>query len=380
LKTEIKSIYLYKFKTEKMKDTLNNEVEDFNNEMDEFFQAAAEAEAKDEKSGGKDYLTKEEKRAKEFKIKTKDTNVRFLTFDPVREKTKNKFFATAFFHDIQIGEYKQKIYCNKNDDKPCPLCKKSESILAKQKKAGKDAPQETKDYNKSIYKNAMAWASREYTILKLVEPDSIKDKIKFWRTTKPIEGTSTFQKMADAVKSLVGEFPSAKYYDLRNGYNFTVNAAQKSLNTNKTVKYWEVSSILPKMKATAVSNDDDTILAIENDKTVWQDIFNKFEIKDVITFDQFLELCAEGNGPYWNKDLKTFVFPNHPELKEKYEKVLLERRSSMNEDGDYEEEEDEVAGLERAEKFAKDSLSTKSTIEDMDDDDDDDYDDDELPF
>lgn len=352
----------------------------------EALSAIVEESEKNEESG-KSYLTTEQKRAKEYKPKSKEEEIRFLTFDPKTEGTENKFFAKALFHSVKVGEYQNKIYCNKNDKQPCALCNKSDAILATQSKYDKNAGDDVKEKNKQIYKRAMSFKAREYTIFKILDMGTRKDLVKFWRTTTPMEGTSVLKQFVSAIKSLSESYPDSKYYDHTEGFSFNINSAQKTLNTNKQVKYWEVSSIMPKMKPSSIG-DEDFIKLVEADKTTWQVIFNKFEIKDVITFEDFLTLCAEGNAPYWNKDARTFIFPNHPELKEKYERVSLERRvnnaTNQEEDGDSDEDHGSaIDELNKIEKGIDNNILNKSqSIDEMpDEEEEEDFDgDDDLPF
>jgi hypothetical protein len=352
-------------------------------ELDELNQLVREQEESTDGSG-KSYLTKEQKKAKEFKLSKREENIRFLYFDPVKEKTKSKFYATALFHNIKIGEYMQKTYCNKNDDKACPLCAKSERIMATQTK-GKNLDEATKEKNKNIYKNAKAIEAREYKIFKLVDVGIRKDGIKFWRTTQPIEGQSVFEKFATAVKSFHNanktEDYEPKHGSLTEGCNFTINSVEKTLNTNKKIKYWEVSSIMPYDNKIVAIGDEKYIASLEEEKVEWRDIFNKFEIKDVMDFDLFLTLCAEGNAPYWDKDNKTFIFPNHPELNKKYSDAIIQRNSNSND----EDEEDDYQEQETVNTSAKVNAVLNKTVpmsmDDIDENEEMDFDeDDDLPF
>ena len=55
-----------------------------------------------------------------------------------------------------------------------------------------------------------------------------------------------------------------------------------------------------------------------NDDTTWRDVFKPKQAPG-ITPEQYLELVAEGNAPYWDDtdpQNKHWVFPNHPKLEE----------------------------------------------------------------
>ena len=333
-----------------------------NEEMDDLNELINDA---SETENNKTFLSKEDKKKKEFKLKNTEDDIRFLTFDKEKEGTDSIFFAKAYFHSMKIGDYMQKVYCNKNDNKKCPICEKSKKILASQKDKN----------DKDTFKKAMSYASREYTIFKILDMGAIKDKTKFWRTTKPIEGVSVLDKLVSAVKRFKEDYPNNKFYDLHTGVTFRVDSIQKSLNQNKKIKYFEVSQIMPRSKPTAISDDEQFINDIKNETVRWEDIFNKFEIKDVFTFDEFLNLCVEGNAPYWDKDEKTFIFPNHPELSKKYRKVVEERRTNFGDDDDDSDDD----SLEDIEKKYSNVVSNNNSIEDMDEDEDID-DDDDLPF
>jgi hypothetical protein len=355
-------------------------------ELDELNQLVKEQNEENEGSGGKSYLTKEEKKAKEFKLTKGEEVIRFLYFDKTKDKTDSKFYASAQFHNVKIGDYMQKVYCNKNDGKECPLCIKSKKIMDTQTKGGKNLDEATKEKNKGIYKNAKAMEAKDYKIFKIVDVGSRKDGIKFWRTTQPYEGQSVFEKFATAVKSFHNSNRTSTYEpkhgSLSEGGNFSINSIQKTLNTNKKIKYWEVSSIMPYDNKTTAIGDDKCITTLEEEKVEWRDIFNKFEIKDVMDFDLFLTLCADGNAPYWDKDNKTFVFPNNPELARKYSNVLIERNSgssSSDEDEDDQDDQDDTSAKVNA-VLNTGVVTSMDDIDENEDVDADFNDDDELPF
>lgn len=285
-------------------------------------------------------LNKEEKAKRKFKITSSEETFRFI------KTTTGKYYETAYFHEVKIGKYKQKIYCLKNDNQECPLCKKSEAIMAKQHK-GKysELTEEQKEHNKKYYKAAMDYEAKKHFVFEGLDKGAKKDGKKIWLVKENKKKEGVFDKLIPAIKSYKNSH-SHDYTSIENGVDMTISSVQDVIQTTKG-KYWKVTSITPHSKPSSLDLEDSDIKKILSDKTTWRQIHEPYQIKDVVDVYEMLKLISEGNAPYWDDDRKTFIFPNRPDLQTLYEKKRSEYNNNNTEKGNNSDvdDTDEIANL-----------------------------------
>jgi hypothetical protein len=276
------------------------------------------------KNEGKDYgLDKEEKKKKKFKISSSDETFRFM------KTTSGKYYDEAYFHEIRVGKYNQKIYCLQNDGHDCPLCKKSEQILQKQHK-GKynDLTEEQKEHNKKYYKTAMEYAAKKHFVFEGVDRGVEKDGKKIWLVKENKKKEGILDKLIPAIKSYKTT-QGKDYTDITDGVDMTISSVQDVIQTTKA-KYWKVTAISPNGKPSPLHHDENSANKYLKDKTSWKDIYPPYEITDVVDKFEMMKLISEGNTPYWDEDRKMFVFPNRKDLQDLYENKRSENKEKKN--------------------------------------------------
>jgi hypothetical protein len=278
------------------------------------------------KTEGKDWgLDKEEKKKKKFKITSSEETFRF------NKTTSGKYYDEALFHEVRVGKYNQKVYCLKNDGHECPLCKKSEQLLAKQHK-GKlaDLTEEQKEHNTKYYKAAMAYAAKKHFVFEGIDRGVEKDGKKIWLVKENKKKEGILDKLIPAIKSYKTTH-GKDYTDVNEGVDMVISSVQDVIQTTKA-KYWKVTAISPKGKPSPLNSDEDTINKYLKDKTTWRDIYPAYEITDVVDKFEMMKLIAEGNTPYWDEDRKSFIFPNREDLQKAYEQKRSENKEKAKHD------------------------------------------------
>jgi len=290
------------------------------------------------KKEGTDYgLDKEEKKRKKFKITSSEETFRFM------KTTNGNYYDVAYFHEVRVGKYNQKVYCLKNDGEECPLCKKSEAILAKQHK-GKynELTEEQREHNKKYYSEAMKYAAKKHYAFEGIDRGVEKDGKKIWlaKENKKLEGV--LDKLIPAIKAYKTAH-GLDYTDIENGVDMTISSQQDVIQTTKN-KYWKVISISNNGKPSQLHSDENTANKFLNDKTTWRDVYPPYVITDVVDKKEMLSLISEGNAPYWDEDRKTFVFPNRPDLQKLYDEKRSQTTSKKG-DNSGSDDVDEIANM-----------------------------------
>lgn len=313
------------------------------------------------KEEGKDYgLDKEEKKKKKFKITSSEETFRFM------KTSSGKYYDEAHFHEVRVGKYNQKVYCLQNDGHECPLCKKSEELLAKQYKGRyNDLTEEQKEHNKTYYKAAMQYAAKKHFVFEGIDRGVEKDGKKIWMAKENKKKEGILDKLIPAIKSYKTTQQN-DYTNIETGVDMTISSVQDIIQTTKA-KYWKVTSITPNGKPTPLHNDENTANKYLNDKTSWRDVYPPYEITDVVDKFEMIKLIAEGNTPYWDEDKKSFVFPNRSDLQSLYEKKRSEVKDKPKQ-GDA-DNTDQIANMlnsnTEVDSFEKDLNVIKESSKDL---------------
>ncbi len=206
--------------------------------------------------------------------------------------------------------------------KYCPICHKyhdklkelDNTVDLRKIKAEELTPAQKAiaDKNKEVFKKANQYKPRLFYIMRGIDKGKIKDGVKFWRFKDNYKKEGTYDKLIPVIKDFMVE-KKAVYYNPENGCDLSVTTA-KVLNKTNHREYIKVSAITCKQKPLT----DDPILAKQwiSDPISFKDVFGPRVSFPVIDYNRYLELVAEGNAPYWDKEDKNFVFPNHPEIEE----------------------------------------------------------------
>lgn len=301
--------------------------------------------------------TKEEILSKYFNLANDTEKIRILP------NSTGNFKTVAYFHNIQITvgngiKRNVAIYCPKHNDakvdgkyQPCPLCEKSDAILAKQdntikyvKKVNMTPQQlEINEKNKLIFAEAMKFKARKHYILKIIDKGVEKDGVKFWRFKENYKKTGVMDKLEPILNQYLNKYNKSFLSELE-GTDVTL-MTQNLENTFKRGTFYR--------SVVAIATDEPSLLHQDplvrqqwlNDKTSWRDVFKPKKAPNV-TPQQFMEMVLNGVEPYWDdsdQNNKHWVFPNNPEL----EKMANTRDQDLgaNKEDDFEQASDLTSKL-----------------------------------
>ena len=183
-------------------------------------------------------------------------------------------FDEVYFHELKIGDDWTKIYCpKKNKNGECPLCEVEKSCMDSGTKEDKDI--------------ASQYRSRKFYIVKGVDREFEDHGPKFWRFRYNYKKQGILDK-------IVPIFTNKG--DITNGTTGRDLILSLGKDDNGFTK---VTSI---MHEDAGLLHTDSALAQEwlDDPTTWEDVYAKKPI-------EYLELVAQGEIPYWDKESSKFI-------------------------------------------------------------------------
>jgi hypothetical protein len=298
-------------------------------------------------------FSKEELLAKFFNPR-KDTEI----FRALPKIGNELIIEEAYFHKVQAGKAvynTANAYClaknnpkvqsvDKNgvlqftqDGKPlmvnayCPLCAKSNKIKSRMNKSvsGKKREELTSDQDKAIFDNnkilltaSNKFESKLYYIIRGIDRGAEKDGVKFWRFKHNFKRQGIHDKLVQPIIHSYYKQSGKVYSDVEDGIDLLISVVDNSIPGSSRT-YRDVSSIIPRYPASKLSNDPLILKQWLDDKTSWRDVFKPKKAPGIDEV-KYLELAAEErvvgqtadmrNTPYYDEDVKKWVFPNHPDL------------------------------------------------------------------
>lgn len=311
---------------------------------------------KDRDEKKKKFLSKEELLAKFFNPR-EDTEI----FRPLPKREGEELIEEGYFHKVQAGKFisnsavalclaknfpkvqakdKEGNLVTQQDGTPlmvnqfCPLCAKAAAIKAKQDKSiigKKEAeltdPRQKEIFakNKELFKRSSQFEAKLYYIIRGVDRGAEKHGVKFWRFKHNFKSQGVHDKLWKPIIQQYYKQTGKLYSDAKDGIDLMISVVDNTIpGTTKT--YRDVSAINPKMGGASPLHSD-PIIAKQwmDDKSTWRDVF-KAKKAPGITEEVYLRLAAEErevgqksdmrNTPYYDEEIKKWVFPNHPDLEE----------------------------------------------------------------
>jgi len=304
---------------------------------------------RDEKK--KKFLSKEEILAKYFNPR-KDTEI----FRALPKREGEEVIEEGWFHKVQAGKYISNttaVYCPANNnpkvqakDKDgnlvveqqnnpvmvkqyCPLCAKAAAIKAKQDRSimGKKEKDITDpnekaifDRNKAIFKRASQFEAKQYYIVRGIDRGAEKDGVKFWRFKHNFKNQGVHDKLMPIIKDYYKQTGKV-YSNSEQGIDLMISVVDNEFMGRK---FRDVSAIIPRVPS-KLHTDSVILKQLLDDKTTWREVFKPKKAPgiDEVTY---LKLAAEErevgqkadmrNTPYYDEEVKKWVFPNHPDLEE----------------------------------------------------------------
>lgn len=228
------------------------------------------------KSANQKTKVSEEERLKKYFSTTLAKNVQTgqKVFRILPPKNGKSPFDEVWFHEIKVGEDWVKLYCpKKNKTGDCPLCDVEKTLMDTGKKEDKDI--------------ASQYRSRKFYIVKGIDREFEKDGPKFWRFRHNFQKQGTLDKIIP-VFSAKGDITNAE-----KGRDLILALGKDDKN------YTKVQAIMPE-DAGPLSTDANLAKLWLEDPTTWEDVYAKKPY-------EYLDLVAQGEIPYWDKDTSTFI-------------------------------------------------------------------------
>lgn len=299
-------------------------------------------------------LSKEQILAKYFNPR-QDTEI----FRALPKLAEEEIIEEGYFHKVQAGKYIRNsttLYCPaKNNPKVqakdkdgalvfdqqgkpvmvsqyCPICAKSQKMRAKMDKSvsGKkkeqlvtEAEKAAFDKNIGILKDSNKFEAKRYYIIRGIDRGAEKDGVKFWRFKENFKKQGVHDKILNPIIKAYYKQTGKVYNDVQHGLDLIISVVDNSI-PGSTNTYRDVSAINPRMGgATRLHSDPMIEKNWLDDKTTWREVFKPKKAPGIDEI-QYLQLAAEErvegqlqdmrNTPYYDEDVKKWIFPNHPDL------------------------------------------------------------------
>lgn len=238
--------------------------------------------------------------------------------------------------DISKSGYKSFICLNEDklndhDSNGCPLCKKSDKILAECNTLPNDDAH--KAQRKALFKEAMQYKAKETFIVRVIERDHEDEGVKFWRFNAHSDGTGIYDQLmsifdnrakesvedGDAYYRIVPnqngdrneyvnidkeEYDSLSenertiipynVFDLNRGKDFIITLEYSPTTEKTTLKIGDAN------KETPLSKNVGLAMSWVNDEKTWKDLYS---LKPY----GYLELIADKKVPYFDKNAQKWV-------------------------------------------------------------------------
>jgi hypothetical protein len=316
--------------------------------------------------------SKEEIFAKYFRPKKETETFRIV---PVNQG--DKFYDTVYYHLVPTivtgGKIRQStaIYCPRENDpnvpkldeqgkpilqengqpvmvkQPCALCDKYEAKIAKQdpevrfKKREQltDAQLVIKEKNDKIFAEAGKIQAKKHYVMRGIDRGATGDGIKFWRVKHNFKKQGTMDKLVPVLQNY-NSSSNVLFYDPNNGIDLSILMGEAEY---RGFKYMEVKAIIPKQPS-ALSSDPIEKEKWLKDKTTWRDVFKPKTAPNITPY-QYTKMVVDGQSPYYDENIKRWIFPGHPELEEEANKRKDEysTENSYADHGDYDDDETSVS-------------------------------------
>ena len=259
----------------------------------------------------------------------------------------------AYFHVVPMtvagGETRyKKVYCPKSnnpkvpkkdangevvtgsDGKPfmvadkCPICEKSEAMLAKQDQSVRKIKNPTEeqqkiiDNNKEIWRAATKYEAKLFYIVRGIDRNKTGDGVKYWRFKHNFKSQGDYDKLIPALEIFV-EQNQVDFADPYKGTDLIISVVDNQMNNGRT--YRAVSNITAR-GSSKLSEDELVMQEWLNDKSTWRDVFKEASAPHMTSYE-VLDRIAKGTNPYWDDsdpENKKWVYPD-PRDAEKQEKA-----------------------------------------------------------
>ena len=190
-------------------------------------------------------------------------------------------FKEAWFHELQVGGYYQKIYDPAgNDNEASPLADVYNALKATKRK---DDDELAKDYKAKLF-----------YVVKVIDRDNEQDGPKYWRFKHNYKKDGILDKIIPIFRN------KGDISDMDTGRDLIIELVKSKSPKGK--EYTTVSTIMYD-DPTPLSTDVNLAKKWANDESTWRDVYSRKPL-------EYLEAMSRGESPQWDNNLGKFVYLN----------------------------------------------------------------------
>jgi hypothetical protein len=190
-------------------------------------------------------------------------------------------FKEAWFHELQVGGYYQKIYDPAgNDNEASPLADVYNALKATKRK---DDDELAKDYKAKLF-----------YVVKVIDRDNEQDGPKYWRFKHNYKKDGILDKIIPIFRN------KGDISDMDTGRDLIIELVKSKSPKGK--EYTTVSTIMYD-DPTPLSTDVNLAKKWANDESTWRDVYSRKPL-------EYLEAISRGESPRWDDSQGKYVYLN----------------------------------------------------------------------
>lgn len=190
-------------------------------------------------------------------------------------------FKEAWFHELQVGGFYQKIYDPAgNDNEASPLNDVYNALKATKRK---DDDELAKDYKAKLF-----------YVVKVIDRDNEQDGPKYWRFKHNYKKDGILDKIIPIMRT------KGDITDMDNGRDLIIDLTKSKSPKGK--EYTSVSTIMYD-DPTPLSQDAELAKKWVNDESTWKDVYSRKPL-------EYLEAIARGESPRWDDTQGKYIYLN----------------------------------------------------------------------
>lgn len=190
-------------------------------------------------------------------------------------------FKEAWFHELQVGGFYQKIYDPAgNDNEASPLNDVYNALKATKRK---DDDELAKDYKAKLF-----------YVVKVIDRDNEQDGPKYWRFKHNYKKDGILDKIIPIIRT------KGDITDIDNGRDLIIDLTKSKSPKGKD--YTSVSTIMYD-DPTPLSQDAELAKKWINEETTWKDVYSRKPL-------EYLEAISRGESPRWDDTQGKYIYLN----------------------------------------------------------------------
>lgn len=220
-------------------------------------------------------------------------------------------FKEAWFHELQVGGYYQKIYDPAgNDNEASPL---NDVYTALKSTKRKDDEEMAKDYKAKLF-----------YVVKVIDRDNEQDGPKYWRFKHNYKKDGILDKIIPIFRN------KGDISDMETGRDLIIELVKSKSPKGK--EYTTVSTVMYD-DPTPLSTDENLAKKWANDEGTWKDIYARKPL-------EYLEAISRGESPRWDDAQGKYVYLNTSNSEtsfggDKKVETTTGKQESVSESNDY---------------------------------------------